>query len=51
MGHTSRAFTKYNKNRKQNIEAQKHHLARLYMMIQEEKGIFISYEQALKETK
>jgi len=26
----------------------KHHLARLEMMMMEEKGIFISYEEALK---
>ena len=28
--------------------AKKHHLARLEMMMLEERGIFISYEEALK---
>ena len=51
MSHTSRGFTKYNKNQKQDNNALIHHLARLHMMMQEEKGVFISYEQALKETK
>jgi hypothetical protein len=29
-------------------EAKKHHLARLEMMMLEERGIFISYEEALQ---
>ena len=29
-------------------EAKKHHLARLEMMMLEERGIFISYEEAIK---
>jgi len=31
-----------------NTEAAKHHLARLEMMMLEERGIYISYEEALK---
>jgi len=51
MSHTSRGFTKYNKNTKQQTEDLKHHLARLKMMMMEERGIFITYEEALKEQK
>jgi len=35
-------------NRKFNTGLAKHKLARLEMMMLEEKGIFISYEEALK---
>ena len=51
MSHTSRGFAKHNKNQKQDNDALIHHLARLHMMMQEERGIFISYEKALEETK
>jgi len=51
MSHTTRGFAKHNKNQKQDNNALIHHLARLHMMMQEERGIIISYEQALKETK
>ncbi len=45
-----RGFTKFNPNAKKNKNAMTHHIARLYMMKQEERGRIISYEQALKET-
>jgi hypothetical protein len=51
MSHTSRGFAKHNKNQKQNTEAMVHHFARLHMMMEEEKGNFISYEEALEATK
>ncbi len=46
-----RGFTKYNPNAESERNAMAHHIARIYMMQQEEKGVFISYEQALEETK
>ncbi len=45
-----RGFTKHNPNAESQKNAMTHHIARIYMMKQEERGRFISYEQALKET-
>ena len=45
-----RGFTKFNANAESNKDAMRHHVARIYMMTQEERGRFISYEQALNET-
>jgi hypothetical protein len=48
MSNTSRAFApKFNKDQKFLTEAQKHHHARLAMMMAEERGEFLSYEDAL----
>ena len=45
-----RGFTKFNANAQSNKDAMTHHVARIYMMKQEEIGRIISYEQALNET-
>ena len=45
-----RGFTKFNKDAEFQRNLQTHHIARMYMMMQEERGRIISYEQALKET-
>ncbi len=45
-----RGFTKFNPNAESQKNAMIHHIARIYMMKQEERGRIISYEQALEET-
>jgi len=45
-----RGFTKFNPNAQSNKNAMVHHIARLYMMREEERGRIISYEQAIEET-
>ena len=45
-----RGFTKFNPNAKRDRDAMTHHVARIYMMKQEERGRIISFEQALRET-
>ena len=45
-----RGFTKFNKNQKTDKNAMIHHIARLYMMREEERGRIISYDQAIEET-
>jgi len=47
---SERGFTKHNKDAKFQKNLQTHHIARLYMMMQEERGRMITYEQALEET-
>jgi len=45
-----RGFTKFNPNAQSNKNAMVHHIARLYMMREEERGRIISYDQAIEET-
>lgn len=48
---SERGFTKFDKDSNLKRNLQEHHFARIFMMKQEEKGIFISYEEAIKQTK
>mgnify|MGYP000138184880 CR=1 FL=1 len=45
-----RGFTKFNKNQQRDKNAMTQHIARLYMMREEERGRFISLAQAIEET-
>ena len=46
---SERGFAKHNKNAKFEKNLMEHHIVRLYMMTEEEKGRFISYEEAIEE--
>lgn len=45
-----RGFTKYNPEAETQKNLMIHHVARLYMMTQEEKGIIVSYKEAIDAT-
>ena len=45
-----RGFTKFNPNADKDRNAMTQHIARIYMMREEERGRFISLAQAIKET-
>jgi hypothetical protein len=49
MSDTTRGFAKNNKDANFQKELLKHHLARMEMMLAEERGEKISYEDALKK--
>ena len=47
---SERGFTRFNPNAKRDKNAMAYHIARLYMMREEERGRFITLQEAIKET-